>query len=145
VLSENFFFTLKKKFFGCRVIFRLTRSAFPEIWEPQLAKLMELQQVDSCAPLNWATSAQRFFFCTQKKQPRRCSHTANVECNRLVYGQLGAPRVRNFSQLSRNCTTRPQVLTPLMLGALKIPQGSNVFGLGTFTSQSFHRVLSITY
>jgi hypothetical protein len=47
VLSESFFLTLKKKIFGCGVIFRLTRPAFPEIRAPQLAKLTELQQLDS--------------------------------------------------------------------------------------------------
>ena len=30
-LSENFFLTLKKKMFGCGVIFRPTRPTFPEI------------------------------------------------------------------------------------------------------------------
>jgi hypothetical protein len=31
VLSESFFLTLKKKIFGCGVIFRPTRPTFPEI------------------------------------------------------------------------------------------------------------------
>jgi hypothetical protein len=58
VLSENFSLPLKKKIFDCGVIFRPARPAFPKIQAPQLAKLMELQQFDSIAPLNWGTCAQ---------------------------------------------------------------------------------------
>jgi hypothetical protein len=57
-LSETFFLTLKKKIFNCCVFFRPSRPAFPEIYRPQLEKLMQQQQFVSCAPINWATCAQ---------------------------------------------------------------------------------------
>ena len=107
--------------------------------------LMQLEQMHVARTPFFLIALKSLFFGT----------TLFLGLSRHVFARKDEPRTRNTRAAASTLHTQLEQLhvassefdTAIdnLLGAPEIPQGSTVFGLGAFTSQSFHRVLSNTY